>query len=845
MWGHAGNSPRRFLLRGFLPLALLLAAQSVTSASLRLKTAATTLEGLLADGPVLLTDVQSGSILQITRPLNDWGGIGTRSTAFVEQAAGGVPWAGNDILPAGQVAQHYDLLETQIHAAETQLNRGGASADVYSATIVKSRRRDLPAGTEVVLRHQRGVRDARAGRGAGQAMDHEMEMNQRVKALGLDHATTAYGEFREYTLQSHTGAQTLEPSTGFFMILNKLSGGTLCDAFKPSGTDSDKHAALFHSLGKILDDVLSTLEQLHAAGLIHGDIKCDNIMLSRPCLDGSAPEKCDAQIIDYGLTSEKAQNIPATETPGTLTNPANPVLSTKYYGDANLPFYWPPEINPRFPVGSFDTYELGVMLATLVRVRIHASHADFDRITDEEYKYLQHLYDVARGMMGSVWRVDSGADINAPDYGCAIPERVSFATGRPERRGGASERQQQDREGTLPQCQWTPRPALAKVRDELNALWSQFKAGFPPSPPLPPPPPSWLKQGQAVELRLPLPDFAMRWMAGRVVAVDAFKQIVVVEYGANGLPGHKGGKKQFGWASNDIRPPRRHDPMDVEGSKVEGGDDGMQMQVNPLHNKHKRTKSPGSPDAVQLRVNPLHAKAPPSSPGGLAPASAAPPVRVDSADSPSASRVDSAASPSVSSSDLAEADTDDFSDNSVATPSIASSSSSTSSSRELASNIKPNAPKPTRVSSRLSSPKGPAGAETPKPLPPLTRQDLTIKDVVPPERGAASRAAGKKPAPAVAKPNPEHSPKTNYLRQQMIEKKVRQVKEKVAAIKREHEHTTAEDKWREQDKLDVERQHRMVEQARAGHKDHMESIESAIKYFRARPGGGSGGGGSE
>ena len=75
-----------------------------------------------------------------------------------------------------------------------------------------------------------------------------------------------------------------------YLIMDYIEGGTLKERIKLKRSYSEKECV------KVMRNILKGIEKIHKHGVIHHDIKANNIVLSR--LD----DDCDVKIIDFGLT---------------------------------------------------------------------------------------------------------------------------------------------------------------------------------------------------------------------------------------------------------------------------------------------------------------------------------------------------------------------------------------------------------------------------------------------------------------------------------------------------------------------------------------------------------------
>jgi serine/threonine protein kinase len=135
--------------------------------------------------------------------------------------------------------------------------------------------------------------------------------------------------------------QCFEDDKHYYLILDYISGGEMFEHLIRNGAYSEAGAA------RIVREVASTLAFLHGIGVVHADLKPENIMLSRKSDDSS---NAVVKLVDFGsaeVTSEVASTAPASDF--TLT-----------------PAYAPPEVlnkeQGNKAESSMDMWALGIIL---------------------------------------------------------------------------------------------------------------------------------------------------------------------------------------------------------------------------------------------------------------------------------------------------------------------------------------------------------------------------------------------------------------------------------------------------------------------------------------------------
>lgn len=153
---------------------------------------------------------------------------------------------------------------------------------------------------------------SRIGQGAmGRVLKAEHVYTKRPVALKIIHPQFQESEayrvrfLREIELacrvQHPNAVQILDAGEGedgtLYMAMELLNGVTLSHVLKTTREGLPLYTALH-----IANQVAQALEAVHAAGLIHRDLKPDNVMVM-PGPDGSL-EKCTAKILDFGIAHD-------------------------------------------------------------------------------------------------------------------------------------------------------------------------------------------------------------------------------------------------------------------------------------------------------------------------------------------------------------------------------------------------------------------------------------------------------------------------------------------------------------------------------------------------------------
>jgi calcium-dependent protein kinase len=178
----------------------------------------------------------------------------------------------------------------------------------------------------------------------------------------------------------------------FYTLLESLKGGDLFDFFRvlTSETDSVEPAFVEREVRKVIGSLLNSLHHLHSQGLIHKDVKLENIVFKEK---GSA-----------GLSTPKSSRTPksylswgSSPAPG---DPASPVgmrlidfdfleewepSSPKSKSILGTDGYIAPEVYLGNPCPKSDVFSAGVVMYLLIAGQFPFEHEIFDDKPNENY----------------------------------------------------------------------------------------------------------------------------------------------------------------------------------------------------------------------------------------------------------------------------------------------------------------------------------------------------------------------------------------------------------------------------------------------------------------------------
>jgi len=155
-----------------------------------------------------------------------------------------------------------------------------------------------------------------------------------------------------------------EDSTHFYLILDLISGGEMFDHLSNDGAYSEADAA------RLVYEIASAMAFLHGVGVIHADLKPENLLLCSKNRRGGT-----IKIIDFGCSHLNSETT-------TTTSPTQSEDGGEW--EIGTTGYWPPERFQRnakmTPAG--DMWAVGVILYIML-TGIHPFDVDCDRANFE------------------------------------------------------------------------------------------------------------------------------------------------------------------------------------------------------------------------------------------------------------------------------------------------------------------------------------------------------------------------------------------------------------------------------------------------------------------------------
>lgn len=153
-------------------------------------------------------------------------------------------------------------------------------------------------------------------------------------------------EARAASLVRHPGSVAIIDhgvceTSGPFLVMEYVGGSTLRSIVEAEGP-----LALRRVVG-IVDQILAVLEDAHAAGIVHADMKSDNILVAAT---GAGADR--VKVIDFGLARQRDDDAALAGSGDTISG---------------TPEYLAPEvIRGRPPTAAADLYAVGIMLYELL-----------------------------------------------------------------------------------------------------------------------------------------------------------------------------------------------------------------------------------------------------------------------------------------------------------------------------------------------------------------------------------------------------------------------------------------------------------------------------------------------
>lgn len=167
----------------------------------------------------------------------------------------------------------------------------GAFAQVYRA---KRKRRPSKSFTEIEMVEEVAIKVVHT-KGSDELEDFQREFNALniLSTPGNDHVCRLYDKHQD--------------NHGFYLAMELINGSDILDHLNDEGSFGEKDAS------KLMEQLSDALCYIHSKGLIHGDLKPENLMLT-------SEDSTEAQlkVVDFGSSSSIVSKHPASA-PRTIT----------------------------------------------------------------------------------------------------------------------------------------------------------------------------------------------------------------------------------------------------------------------------------------------------------------------------------------------------------------------------------------------------------------------------------------------------------------------------------------------------------------------------------------------
>jgi serine/threonine protein kinase len=168
--------------------------------------------------------------------------------------------------------------------------------------------------------------------------------------------------------------EVLEDKINYYVVMEKVDGMDLFEVLENKGT------VQFPEAKAILNELLKAVQDLHARGCIHKDLKLENVMVDKlPCKKANAQRKYDSCPAVFGSRSPTVVKLIDFDTvePFSITNRAKSVVGTDQY--------IAPEAYDGHYSPTSDIFSVGVIAYRLIAGRFPFTSSMFDDGPGQNY----------------------------------------------------------------------------------------------------------------------------------------------------------------------------------------------------------------------------------------------------------------------------------------------------------------------------------------------------------------------------------------------------------------------------------------------------------------------------
>jgi len=176
--------------------------------------------------------------------------------------------------------------------------------------------------------------------------------------------------------------ENFDEAQHYALVLDLINGGELFDRLVENGAYSELDAS------RLMREVVSAMNFMHGIGLVHGDLKPENLMLSQ------THESPIIKVVDFGCSELVDQPY---------STPTNKKTTTPERNSKGTVAYYSPEFglkSQQAPTKALDMWALGIILFIML-TGLHPLDPEGDSSDDQLKANLRHLYQKKINLMHS------------------------------------------------------------------------------------------------------------------------------------------------------------------------------------------------------------------------------------------------------------------------------------------------------------------------------------------------------------------------------------------------------------------------------------------------------------